>query len=108
MLRMVALVLALIGIGALVAGGLASAGAWVVGGVFFVGKMLLFLLLFGMIAGLFFRRHDGAPPWAKREWRRPSAIGERAGDRREQFDDWHRKAHAREEVDSWVPHDVDE
>lgn len=109
MFRIVAVALALIGIGALVAGGIGSAGAWIVGGVFFVGKLLLFLALFGLIAGFFFRGAGGGPPWAKRGWRQPApwnqqAVGE---GRDEQFEDWHRRAHAREEVDSWVPDDLD-
>jgi hypothetical protein len=107
MFRIVALVLALIGIGALIAGGIGSAGAWMVGGVFFVGKLFLFLLLFGLIAGFFFRGRHGAPPWGPRGWQRPSSQRE-GKSREEQFEDWHRIAHAREEVDSWAPDDGDE
>lgn len=111
MFRIVAVALALIGIGALVAGGIGSVGAWMVGGVFFVGKLLLFLALFGLIAGFFLRSGSGGPPpWARKGWRRPAAFGEQQGgtSRHDQFEDWHRKAHAREEVDSWVPDDLDE
>lgn len=110
MFRIVAVALALIGIGALVATGIGAAGAWIVGGVFFVGKLLLFLLLFGLIAGFFFRGSRGGPPWAKRGWRQTEAWNQPAvgSGRHEQFEDWHRVAHAREEVDSWVPDDLDE
>jgi hypothetical protein len=110
MFRILAVALALIGIGALVTGGIGAAGAWMVGGVFFVGKLLFFLLLFGLIAGFFFRGSNGGGPWARRAWRQSEARSQRAGrsGRQDQFDDWHRKAHAREEVDSWVPDDLDE
>jgi len=107
MFRIALLVLGLIGIGALLAGGLGSAGAWMVGGLFFAGKLLLMLLLFGLLAGFFFRGGHGRPPWAQDGWRRPQGRSQRQGgsSREEQFEDWHRVAHAREEVDSWVPND---
>lgn len=107
MFRIALLVLGLIGIGALLAGGLGSAGAWMVGGLFFIGKLFLMLLLFGLLAGFFFRGSQGRPPWARNGWHRPQSSDRRHGgaSRDEQFEDWHRVAHAREEVDSWVPND---
>ena len=110
MFRFALLALGLIGIGALLASGLGSAGAWMVGGVFFVGKLLFFLVIFGLLAGFFFRGSGGRPPWAPRGWQRPSGRSQRPSgkSREEQFEDWHSVAHAREEVDSWVPDDNDE
>lgn len=98
------LALGLIGIGALLAGGIGSAGAWMLGGLFFVGKLFLILLLFGLISGFFWRSSQGRPPWAVSSWRRPSGRAQppQGKSRDEEFEDWHRVAHAREEVDSWA------
>jgi hypothetical protein len=103
MFRIALLALGLIGLGALLAGGLGSAGAWMVGGLFFVGKLFFILLLFGLISGFFWRKSGGSPPWGPQAFRRSGRSQLPQGKSRdEQFEDWHRVAHAREEVDSWA------
>lgn len=83
------LVLALIGVGVLFGAGVAVAA-----GIAF--KVFFFLLLFGMFSKAA-RRHGGHRRWDPSHGRdeRPSSE--------ERFEDWHRLAHAKEEVDSWVP-----
>ena len=109
-------ILAGIGIGAILFGGAGSAGFW------FLAFIPLFIFmkiaLFGLIFGAFARRgsHEWrragyGPPWA---WDRPArprkdrsgkgdgSTGERPG-AEDQFDEWHRLAHAKDEVESWAP-----
>ena len=105
MFRFVFLAVALIAFGALLAGGIEGVGAGllVLAPVLILGKILLFLLLFGAIGGFFWRTYDGRPsqpPWS---WRRPPRRRqEPQKSREEQFEEWHELAHARDEVDSWV------
>ena len=104
MFRFALLGLALIAVGVLLAGGIGTAGAWVLAPLFIIGKLFFILLLFGVIGGFFWRSSYGRPPWGPTGWRRPPGRSQepRGTSREEQFEDWHRVAHARDEVDGWV------
>lgn len=89
------------------AGGAAAAGAFLLVPLFFAFKLLFVLMLFGFFAkaaGMGPRRG----PWGRRNWGyRPgdstsSPSAEPRRDRDEDFEEWHRLAHARDEVDGWV------
>ena len=84
----------------------------------FVFKVMFFMLLFGLVARAFGRNaartHDsrshrhGSPPWMSQgcrpgsdEKHGTSEAGHES--RSEKFEDWHRMAHAREEVDDYAP-----
>ena len=106
MFRFAFLALALIGLGSLLFGGVGATGAGLllVAPLLIAGKILLILLFLGAIGGFFFRGYDSRRygSWTRR---RPTANGQEAPrpSREEQFEEWHRLAHARDEVDSWVP-----
>jgi hypothetical protein len=103
--------LAVIGLVALVSGeaiavgGVATGFLWLLVPLFFF-KFMLFGMFFG---GRRMARGDwqGGPPWMRdrdrRDWRpeRGDHTEDRP-DRTADFEEWHRMAHAREEVDSWV------
>ncbi len=99
----VLIVLALGSLAASLLGGVASTGLAALGAVvllpilFFKG--LLFLMILGFFASAFCNRgRRWGPPRSRRtadDDRRPAAE--------ERFEEWHRMAHAREEVDSWTP-----
>ncbi len=66
-------------------------------------KLMFLMMLFGFIGRRFWSR--GRPwNWDQPSWRgrprsgrqKPRALSE------DRFEDWHRMAHAREEVDGWV------
>ncbi len=114
MFRFAVLVLAGIGLGALFFGGAESAAF----GVGFLALIPLFILMklvfIGLIFGAFARRGyrngwnrgDFRPPWTWTEssGRRSSrpTRDERPSET-DRFEEWHRMAHAKEEVDSWAP-----
>jgi len=97
-------------------GGLVAAPLLVVGVVF---KIFLFFLLFGLAARLFAGAgHRGrqakswpgrSHPWwsedARNRWhgRGESSENDEASQRDDRFDEWHRLAHARQEVDDHTP-----
>ena len=58
------------------------------------GKFLFVMMLFGVVGGGFAR---------SRRWEPQPPAGP-AAPTDEEFDEWHRMAHAREEVDGWVDH----
>ena len=111
MFRFALLVLAGIGLGALLFGGAESAAAGV--GflafipIFFFLKILFVAMIFGMFArrryGYSWDRNEGPSPW---RWtpprRRPDSSPERRRSDEDRFEEWHRMSHARDEVDSWV------
>jgi len=111
MFRFAVLVLAGIGLGALLFGGAEGAAAGVgflaLVPIFFMLKILFIAMIFGAFARRSHRYRstssDFRPPWM-RDWsqsRRSSRDeGPSAADR---FEEWHRMAHARDEVDSWAP-----
>ncbi len=94
--------LALLGLGSVLGAGLAGIGALFVLPILFLKIMFLFML-FGFVG----RRFVGRRPtwrWDEPYWRgrsRPDSR-ESAQSSDERFEEWHRMAHAREEVDSWV------
>jgi hypothetical protein len=96
--------LALIVLGAVLAGGAGGAGLLVLAPLFILGKIFLILLFFGAIGGFFWRGYEEGqprPPWTgRRRARRSQESTEKS--RAEQFEEWHRLAHAREEVDTWI------
>ncbi len=95
--------LAVIGLIALFTGGISAATALGVGAAFIAVKVFFVLMLFGMM-GRFFWSHR--QPWGPADpWRRQRPTKEETPTRspEEMFEEWHRLAHARQEVDSWVP-----
>ena len=118
MFRLAIVVLAIVGLVSLFSGG-ASGAATGVGFLFLLpllllAKVLFFVMLFGFLGRGFARRggnrYEG--PWGT--WDRPWGRGNEKRSRPEQdtksredsFEEWHRMAHAKEEVDSWLE-DVD-
>jgi hypothetical protein len=92
----VMLALAMIGLVSLMSGAAVGAAA-----VLF--KVMMFFILFTFISKMFWfggRRHHRRFGWDER-WRRQPEQEEASGE--DQFEEWHRMAHAREEVDSWAP-----
>jgi hypothetical protein len=103
--------LAGIGIGALLFGGAGSAGLWLLAAIplFIFFKIALFGLIFGAFVGRGageWRRSGYGPPWMPE---RPSRVRRNRSDQaeassgNERFEEWHRMAHARDEVESWAP-----
>lgn len=113
MFRFAFFVLAGIGLGALLFGGAGGAAAGVgflaLIPVFFLLKVLFIAMLFGMFARRRYSYRSGAdfrPPWGRgggSRRRSPSSQEEAGGEETDRFEEWHRMAHAKEEVDSWAP-----
>jgi hypothetical protein len=106
--RFVFFALAIVGIFSIFSGALGTAAA-TVGGLALFGilalKLLFVMMIFGFFASRAWGRDDGPRSWRPRPrpWRPRRQPDEApAPSREEQFEDWHRLAHAREEVDSWV------
>ena len=95
------IVLAMIGLGSVLGSGLAGFGAILLLPILLL-KVGFVLMLFGFIG----RRISGERP--SRDWGNPGWVGrsrprpEASASREDRFEDWHRMAHAREEVDGWV------
>lgn len=71
-----------------------------------LAKILFFVMLLGFV-GRGFSRRGPAQDWpGESRWERPRRSGDERRTREDHFDEWHRMAHAREEVDSWIE-DVD-
>ncbi len=95
-------VLAMIGLGSVLGSGLAGLGAIILLPILIL-KIGFLLMLFGFVG----RRLSGRrSSW---DWNNPGWVGrsrprreEPSSSRGEQFEEWHRMAHAREEVDGWV------
>ncbi len=110
MIRLAIVVLAVIGLVSLLGGGVsgaaAGAGFLLLLPLLFFAKIVLFFALIAFIGRGFGRRppYRFGPPWSWRE-RHHTDRSDRSS-REDEFDEWHRMAHAREEVDAWVP-DVD-
>ena len=104
MFRFAFVALALMAFGSLLAGAAGTAGLLVLAPLFIIGKLFLILVVFGAVGGFFWRGYDGgrpSPPWTRfRQPRRDEESTEK--NQTEQFEEWHRMAHARDEVDSWV------
>ena len=96
------IVFAMIGLGSVLGSGLAGLGA-----IILLPILLLKVAFLIMLFGFFGRRMTGRrSSW---EWDNPGWIGrsrprqERPSvPREDRFEEWHRMAHAREEVDGWV------
>lgn len=130
-MRLIVAGLAVVGLVSLFSGGagvIAGAGLLVLAPLFFIAKIALFMLLFGTFARGFARhghRHrspsgrsaDWETGWSEdwSDWRArwESRAPQRRRARRdrhpvesrpdtERFEEWHRMAHAKQEVDSWV------
>ena len=95
-------VLAMIGIGSVLGSGLAGIAAFILLPILFL-KVMFLLMLFGFI-GRRFRGRGPSWDWDKSSWRgrRRSRPEQASTSREDRFEDWHRMAHAREEVDGWV------
>ena len=110
MFRLAIMVLAVVGLVSLFSGGVSSAATGV-GFLFLLpllllAKVLFFIVLFGFVGRGFARRSPSTNEWP---WsRRQQSDGKRGETRspEDKFEEWHRMAHAREEVDSWIE-DVD-
>ena len=116
MFRFVVALLAAFGLGALIFGGNAAtaAGLVLLAPLFFIFKVMLFFMLFGMISSAFWRR-GGRPNRMRWQAYHPhrgwtsSEDDEVVGTSRtetDRFEEWHRMAHAREEVESWTNDEV--
>ena len=98
-------VLAIVGLVSLLSG----AAGWAVAGglfllapVFFIFKIMFFLMMFGIFKAAFAHRrgYTSQGPWGWRP-RRPTTRSEGPSEK-DRFEEWHRMDHARQEVDSWV------
>lgn len=109
MIRFAIAVLAVIGLVSLFAGGVsgaaAGAGFLLLLPLFFLAKILFFVVLFGFIGRGFARR---GPYYGPRWSGRPRVEHDERPNRDADFEAWHRMAHAKEEVDSWVPDNDDD
>lgn len=113
MFRFAFVILAGIGLGALLFGGAPSAAAGVgflaLIPIFLFFKLLFIAMLFGMFARHRFgnqrKSEDFRPAWARGSEsgrRSPSSRKDEVPSEIDRFEEWHRIAHAKEEVDSWV------
>ena len=103
MFRFAFLALAFVALGAILSGGVQGGGLLLLAPLFILGKLVLVMLFFGALGGFFWRNFgDGPrrPSWDRR--RRETGSEEQQKTREELFEEWHRVAHAREEVDTWV------
>lgn len=111
MFRFVVAVLAVVGVVALVTGGVSAAAVGaglLVFPLLIVAKIAFVVLLFGLFGRMCWHRSrrfgDGSrPEWG---WSRGPVSRRPPAERKspeQSFEEWHRMAHAREEVDSWAP-----
>jgi hypothetical protein len=110
MFRFIVAVLAVAGVVALVSGGISGAeigvGVLLIPVLFFA-KLAFIVLFWGAIWRMFWHRSRDFGEGAGPRWGggpRPSRRPENPARSPEQsFEEWHRMAHAKEEVDSWAP-----
>ena len=114
MFRLAIVILAVVGLVSLFSG--SASGAAAGAGFLFLlpllllAKVLFFVMLFGFLGRTFARhgRDRSGSPFGKWERTQPWGGGnksQRAEDNRsrsDDFEEWHRMAHAKEEVDSWT------
>lgn len=96
------IVLAMVGLGSVLGTGVGWIAAAVLLPLLLI-KVLFVLMMFGFVG----RKIMGSRSWAWDEARwsgrpRPRRRPEASPSREERFEEWHRMAHAREEVDGWV------
>lgn len=111
MFRFIVAVLAIVGVVALLTGGVSAAAVGtglLVFPLLIVAKIAFFVLLFGAFGRMFWHRSrsfgDGTYPewgWGRNPRARRSETERKSAE--QSFEEWHRMAHAREEVDSWAP-----
>jgi hypothetical protein len=117
MFRFVIALLAAFGLGALIFGGntVSVAGLVLLVPLFFIFKVMLFMMLFGLVSSAIWGRGGRSPRpcWQSHRHHRSRGTGGstdaasgRAGDETDRFEEWHRMAHAKEEVESWIPDEV--
>lgn len=110
MFRLAIAVLAVVGLVSLfssgASGAAAGAGFLFLFPLLLLAKVLFVVMLFGFMGRRLGRPRPSRyePPWGRRD-RAKSDAGEQRT-REDAFEEWHRMAHAREEVDSWLE-DVD-
>ncbi len=96
------IVLAMIGLGSVLGSGLAGLGVIILLPILLL-KVGFVLMLFGFVGrrltGRRFARDWDHPGWVGRSRPRQERPSASRGD---QFEEWHRMAHAREELDGWV------
>ena len=104
MFRFVFVILAIFGLVSLLSGAVGTVAAGI-GGLALLSllafKLFFFLAIFGFIGRRMWGWNHGPRrprpgPWGRPREEAPQPSAE------EKFEDWHRLAHAREEVDSWV------
>ena len=103
MFRFAFIALAFVAFGAILASGLEGATMLVLAPLLILAKVFFIMLFVGVIGGFFWRNHgDGPrrPPWSRSRSRRDTLEPERTQD--DIFEEWHRLAHAKDEVDRWV------
>lgn len=110
MFRIAIVALAIVGLVSLFSSGASAAatgaGFLLLFPLLILAKVLFVVMLFGLIGrGFHFggRRGEGMR-WGR--WERPKSDTSTRDSREEGFEEWHRMAHAREEVNSWTE-DVD-
>ena len=97
---LVVAILAMIGLASVLGTSVAWVGALVFLPILLL-KVFLVLMFFGFL-GRSFRYWDGRTPPYWRNRRRAHQSEDRTTSAEDRFEEWHRMAHAREEVDSWV------
>ena len=109
--RFAFLVLAGFALAALLFGG-AGSGAAGVGflalfPLLLLAKLVFILVIFGLFSrrgyGPRWRNNDFRPFWGRDASGSRGATKEEGPTETDRFEEWHRMAHAREEVDSWAP-----
>ena len=105
MIRFAIAVLAIVGLVSLFTSGVSAAAAGASFLLLFplliLAKILLFGLFLGFVGRGFGRRGPYRPgPWGWRD--RPGQTRDEAPSKEDDFEEWHRMAHAREEVDRWA------
>ncbi len=102
MFRLLIVVLAVVGLVSLLSGALGTAAAGF--GLLVLLPILLLKLFFILMIFGFMGRNMWDRDRGPRHWRshRPDRPAESQPAREDRFEEWHRIAHAKEEVDSWV------
>lgn len=95
------IVLAFIGLGSVLGAGAAGIGALFLLPIIFL-KLTFFLFLFGFVGRHFYRGPRRPGDWSEPRWQWRARPEPRSPSNEERFEEWHRMAHAREEVDGWV------
>ena len=110
MFRFVIAALAVVGLVSLFSSGASAAatgaGFLLLFPLLLLAKIVFFVMLFGFIGRGFARRGPSRDWSGWGRWERPRTRGGEPKSREDDFEEWHRMAHAKEEVDSWTQ-DVD-